>query len=83
MKIFNVDLFYKGVPRFCATNLSKFKMSHLSSYLDIGETFPAFNFPWIFLSKMGLKIGGFESLKFTYEWRQQMWRDDLTFGEIV
>ena len=29
----NLDLFYKRVPRFCGTNLSKFKMSYLSSYL--------------------------------------------------
>ena len=39
MKIFNVDLFYKGVPRFCATNLSKFKMSYLSSYLILEKLF--------------------------------------------
>ena len=29
----NLDLFYKRVPRFCGTNLSKFKMSYLRSYL--------------------------------------------------
>ena len=29
----NLDLFYKRVPRFCGTNLSTFKMSYLSSYL--------------------------------------------------
>ena len=55
MKIFNVVLFYKGVPRFCATNLTKFKMSYLSSYLDIGETFPAFTVPLNISIKNGIK----------------------------
>ena len=29
------------------------------------------------------KIGRFKSLKFTYEWRQQMWWHNLTFGDIL
>ena len=70
IKLLNLDLFYKGVFRFCVPNLSRFKMS-------------AFNFPWIVLSKTKEKIGRFKSLKFTYEWRQQMWRHKLTFGVIL
>ena len=58
-------------------------MSYLSSYLRYWKIFSAFNFPWIVLSKTKDKIGRFKSLKFTYEWRQQMWRHNLTFDVIL
>ena len=57
---------------------------HISAHIwDIEKFFSAFNFPWIVLSKTKEKIGRFKSLKFTYEWRQQMWRHKLTFGVIL
>ena len=37
IKLLNFDLIYKGVPRFCGTNLSKFKMSNMSSYSILGD----------------------------------------------
>ena len=57
---------------------------HFSAHiLDIWKFFSAFDFPWIVLSKTVQKIGKFKSLKFTYEWRQQMWRHNLTFDVIL
>ena len=57
---------------------------HISAHIwDIEKFFSAFNFRWIVLSKTKEKIGRFKSLKFTYEWRQQMWRHNLTFGVIL
>ena len=74
LKLLNLDLFYKGVtPRFCAMVLSNSKC-HISAHIwDIGKISSTFNFSWIFLSKTVYKIGSFKSLKFKYEWRQQMW----------
>ena len=57
---------------------------HISAHIwDTEKFFSAFNFPWIVLSKTKEKIGRIKSLKFTYEWRQQMWRHNLTFSVIL
>ena len=57
---------------------------HISAHIwDIEKNFSAFNFPWIVLSKTKERIGRFKNLKFAYEWRQQMWRHNLTFGIIL
>ena len=83
IKLLNLDLFYKGVFRFCVRIYPDSKC-HISAHIwDIEKIFSAFNFPWIVLSKTKEKIGRFKSLKFTYEWRQQMWRHKLTFGVIL
>ena len=75
--------FKKGVPRFCAPKLSKFKMSYLSADLRYWKKFSSFQLPLNSFFKNDIKIWEIQSLKFTYEWRQQIWRHNLTFGVIL
>ena len=58
-------------------------MSYLSSYLRYRKIFFSFQLSLNSSLKNERKIGRFKSLKFTYEWRQQMWRHNLTFGVIL
>ena len=84
IKLLNLDLFYKGgIPILCS---EFFQIQNVISQLIfeiLKNFFSAFNFPWIVLSKTKEKIGRIKSLKFTYEWRQQMWRHNLTFSVIL
>ena len=84
IKLLNLDLFYKGGYPVFVFRIYPDSKCHISAHIwDIEKIFSAFNFPWIVLSKTKEKIGRFKSLKFTYEWRQQMWRHNLTFGVIL
>ena len=83
IKLLNLDLFCKEVPRFCAPNLSKFKMSYLRLYLRYWKKIFSFQLPLNSSLKYDKKIRRFKGLKFTYEWRQQMWLHNLTFGVIL
>ena len=56
LKLLNLDLLYKGGPRFCAMNLSKFKISSLSSYLRYWRDFFSFQLPLNISIKNGIKI---------------------------
>ena len=58
-------------------------MSYLCLYLRYWKKFFSFQLPLNSSFKSNTKIGRFKSLKFTYEWRQQMWRHNLTFGVIL
>ena len=40
IKLLDLDLFYNGAPRFCTPNLSRFKMSYLSSFEILKNIFP-------------------------------------------
>ena len=80
IKLLNLDSF-KGTPAFVLQIYQNSKC-HISAHIWDIENF-SFSFPGIVLSKPIEKIGRFKSLKFTYEWRQQMWRHNLTFGVII
>ena len=62
LKLLNLDIFYKGVPRFCATNLSKFKVSYLTSYLRYWRDFFSFQLPLNISIKSRIKIWSFKNL---------------------
>ena len=83
-KTLKLRLILKGGYPVFAIRIYPNSKCHISAHIwDTEKKISAFKFPRIVLSKTIWKFGRFKSLKFTHEWRQQIWRHNLTFGVIL
>ena len=83
IKLLNLDLFYKGgTPVLCYKSI-QIQNAIFQLIFEILKKFFQLSTSLEYFYQKRYKIERFKSLKFTYEWRHQMWRHNLTFGVIL